>query len=200
VTERAETGRPAAAISRPIAFFKGFLRHPGVVGSIVPSSTFLARRLAATLCGAREVVELGPGTGAVTHALLEVLAPRARLLAIELDDEFAAMLEAEHDERLIVHRGNATQLAAVLARHGLHRVDAIVSGIPFSTMHAEAGRHLLQQVWSSLRPSGTFIAYQLRGDVARLAREVMGAPHVGFELRNVPPLRIYSWRKAGHRK
>jgi phosphatidylethanolamine/phosphatidyl-N-methylethanolamine N-methyltransferase len=195
VIERAETGRPATAISRPIAFFKGFLRHPWVVGSIVPSSTFLARRLAATLRDARTVVELGPGTGAVTHALLEALSARARLLAIELDDEFAAMLEAESDERLIVHRGNATQLGPALARHGLHPVDAIVSGIPFSTMTAEAGGQVLQQAWSSLRPGGAFIAYQIRGDVARLARGVMGLPHTGLELRNVPPLRIFSWRK-----
>jgi phospholipid N-methyltransferase len=198
VTERAETGRPAAASSGPLAFFKGFLRHPGVVGSIVPSSAFLARRLAARLHDARRVVELGPGTGAVTHALLNVLSSRSRLLAIELDHDFAAMLAAESDERLIVHRGNATQLAHALNRHGIHPVDAVVSGIPFSTMSAEGGRLVVQQVWAALRPGGEFIAYQIRGDVARIGRDVMGTPQIGFELRNLPPLRIYSWRKPAN--
>jgi phosphatidylethanolamine/phosphatidyl-N-methylethanolamine N-methyltransferase len=80
-------------------------------------------------------------------------------------------------------------------QHGLHPVDAVVSGIPFSTMDEAAGRNVLQQVWSSLRPGGVFVSYQIRGDVARLARDLMGRPHTGIELRNVPPIRIYSWRK-----
>jgi phospholipid N-methyltransferase len=195
VTQRIETEQLASGASRPMAFFKGFLRHPRVVGSVVPSSTFLARRLAGALAHARTVIELGPGTGAVTQALLRVLSPRARLLAIEVDEEFAALLEADPDERLIVHRGSATQFAQALTRHGLHPVDAVVSGIPFSTMDAQVGRSVLQQVWSGLGPGGLFIAYQIRGDVARLAREQMGRPQVGMEVRNVPPMRIFTWRK-----
>jgi phosphatidylethanolamine/phosphatidyl-N-methylethanolamine N-methyltransferase len=195
VIERAETGQPGSGISRPIAFFKGFLRHPSVVGSVVPSSGFLARRIAQPVRGAATVVELGPGTGAVTHALLQSMSPRGRLLAVELDEEFAAMLEADRNERLIVHRGDAAQLAHALLQHGLHPVDAVVSGIPFSTMDEAAGRNVLQQVWSSLRPGGVFVSYQIRGDVARLARDLMGRPRTGIELRNVPPIRIYSWCK-----
>jgi phospholipid N-methyltransferase len=195
VFERAEAGQPGSSISRPIAFFKGFLRHPTVVGSIVPSSGFLARRVADAVQGAATVVELGSGTGAVTHALLRALSPRGRLLAVELDEEFAAMLEAECDERLIVHRGDAAQLGHALSQHGLHPVDAVVSGIPFSTIDEAIGRNVLQQVWASLQPGGAFIAYQIRGDVVRLARDLMGKPQTRIELRNVPPIRIYAWRK-----
>lgn len=195
--ERAETGQPGAGLGRRVAFFRGFLRRPGAVGSLVPSSRFLARRIAQAVQGATAVVELGPGTGAVTHALLRSLSTRGRLLAVELDEEFAAMLEADCDERLIVHRGNAAQLAHALSQHGLHPLDAVVSGIPFSTIDQTAGRNVLQQVWSALRPGGVFIAYQIRADVARLARDIMGRPRTGIELRNLPPLRIFAWRKPG---
>jgi phospholipid N-methyltransferase len=193
--QRAETGHAQSAVSRPMAFFRGFLRHPRYVGSVVPSSVFLARRLAGAVRGARTVVELGPGTGAVTQAMLRVLPARSRLLAIELDEDFATMLENVADERLIVHRGNATQLSQAVARHALHNVDAVVSGIPFSTIGTQRGLQVLEQAWASLQPGGVFIAYQIRGDVARLAGGVMGAPRTAIELRNVPPLRIYSWRK-----
>jgi phosphatidylethanolamine/phosphatidyl-N-methylethanolamine N-methyltransferase len=195
VTGRAETGQAASRINGRMAFFKGFLRHPLAVGSLVPSSGYLARRIASALRSARSVVELGPGTGSVTKAMLEALGPHARLLAIELDAEFAGLLDADPDTRLIVHQGNATQLAQVVGMHGLQQVDAVVSGIPFSTMPALTGRAVLAQVWSALRPGGTFIAYQIRADVARLARGLMGRPRVGVELRNVPPMRIFAWRK-----
>jgi phospholipid N-methyltransferase len=192
--ERSEQAQ-SSGINRPIAFFKGFLRRPRDVGSVVPSSPYLSRRIAKALRGAHHVVELGPGTGPITHALLHVLPSHARLLAIELDPDFAALLEAEPDDRLMVHRGNATELTHALARHGIEGVDAVVSGIPFSTMGEATGTRVLQQVWDVLRPGGSFIAYQIRGEVARLALHIMGRPRMAVELRNVPPIRIYSWRK-----
>jgi phospholipid N-methyltransferase len=195
VTQRAGTGHAASQVNRPVEFFRGFLRQPAMVGAVVPSSTFLARRLADALRHAQTVVELGPGTGPVTHALLQVLPVQARLLAIELDPAFAAMLQAEADPRLLVHRGSATGLSQALAAHAIGQVDGVVSGIPFSTIGDAAGRSVLQQIWSALRPGGSFLAYQFRSDVARLAREVMGRPRMQFELRNVPPIRIYTWRK-----
>jgi phospholipid N-methyltransferase len=195
--ERPESERFASGVSRPMAFFKGFLRRPRDVGSVVPSSPYLSRRIADAVRGAHVVAELGPGTGPITHALLGVLPAQARLLAIELDPDFAALLEAERDRRLVVHRGNASELAQALTRHGMQHADAVVSGIPFSTMGEAAGRRVLQQVWDVLRPGGTFVAYQFRGEVARLALDIMGRPRMALELRNVPPIRIYSWRKPG---
>ena len=65
-----------------------------------------------------------------------------------------------------------------------------------STMEADTARRILQQVWTTLRPGGVFIAYQIRSDIARLAEPLMGRPRTALELRNAPPMRIFSWRKA----
>jgi len=56
-------------------------------------------------------------------------------------------------------------------------------------------------VWASLAPGGRFVAYQFRGHVARLERELLGRPDTEVELLNVPPMRVYRWRKPvdGHR-
>lgn len=180
-----------------LTFFQEFLRQPEQVGSVIPSSRFLEARLVrvAGIGQARLVVELGPGTGGTTRALLRALPQAGRLLAIELSPRFVERLRNSGDPRAIVHHGSAADLPAILAAHDLEAPEVILSGIPFSTMPAAVGRQILESVWSSLAPGGRFIAYQLRGHVAALGRAILGSPAVQIELRNVPPMRVYCWRK-----
>lgn len=190
--------RTAAADRRGILpFFRGFLRHPATVASIVPSSRFLTTRVAdvARELDARAVVELGPGTGCTTRALLGVLAREARLLAIDVEDEFISLLKGDDDPRLIAHLGSATMLRDIVARHGLPNPDLIVSGIPFSTMGADDARRICEQIWTSLAPGGSFVAYQFRAHVAHYARPWMGDATVCWEWLNIPPMRVYRWTK-----
>jgi phosphatidylethanolamine/phosphatidyl-N-methylethanolamine N-methyltransferase len=196
------TARKNAPTSRPqgngaLAFFLGFLRNPNMVGSLIPSSRFLERRLvqAADVGSARLVVELGPGTGGTTRALLAALPANAKLLAIELNARFATMLRAERDPRLIVYEGSAADLADVRSAHGLGEADAVISGIPFSTMPPELARRIMSEVWASLAPGGRLVAYQVRSRVADYGRETFGEPQLQYELRNAPPIRIYVWRR-----
>lgn len=180
-----------------LAFFQGFLRHPHLVGSIIPSSRFLERRVVdvAAIANARLVVELGPGTGGTTRAILDALPQGSKLLAIELDPEFVALLSSEPDPRLIVHQGSAEQISEALALHGLPKPDVVVSGIPFSTMPVAVGKRIVSEVWSCLAPGGRFVAYQFRDRVALLGRKLIGRPKIEVELLNAPPMRVYHWRK-----
>ncbi|TVQ33200.1 MAG: methyltransferase type 12 [Wenzhouxiangella sp.] len=184
---------------RGIDFFRGFLRSPEQVGSIIPSSRFLERRLIdmAGLAEARCVVELGPGTGGTTRAILEAMRPDARLLTIELDPQFSAILEEIGDPRLAPHTGSAADLQAILDQHGLPAPDVVVSGIPFSTMPNEVGTAIIEAIRDSLAPEGKFLAYQFRGHVRRLGEPILGQPEVALEVLNVPPMRFYRWRKNG---
>src|SRR5688572_21668905 len=104
-----------------IAFFLGFMRHPRLVASIVPSSRFLTRRLAGFVTSGRPqvVVELGPGVGGTTRALLEALPEESRLLAIEINPDFIPRLRSESDPRLIVHSGCAEKIRETLEQYGL---------------------------------------------------------------------------------
>jgi phospholipid N-methyltransferase len=184
-----------------LAFLQAFLRSPQQVASVIPSSRFLERRLVALadLARTRLVVELGPGTGGTTRALLKALPAEARLLCIELEPRFAALLRAERDARLVVHEGSAEDLQAILAQHGFAAPDAVISGIPFSTIPPLVGDRIIRAVHGSLAPGGRFVAYQVRGKVAELARPVFGAPDVTVELRNIPPARIFRWHSGGAR-
>jgi phospholipid N-methyltransferase len=182
---------------RRILFFQSFLKRPGMVGSVIPSSRYLERRIVqeAGLASARVVVELGPGVGGTTRAILRALPADARLLSIEINSDFVPALRAIGDARLTVHEGSALDIAGILARHGLGAPDVVLSGIPFSTMKPELGRAIVRAVSDALRPGGRFVAYQVRDRVEKLGREVFGPAAVQLELRNVPPMRVYRWEK-----
>ena len=168
-----------------------------MIGSVIPSSPFLERRIvgAAGIAHSRSVVELGPGTGGTTRAILRALPPRAHLLAIEINPDFVNYLKTYPDPRLDVYLGSAEDIRGALETLDHTRPDAVVSGIPFSTMPPEGGRKILREIWDCLAPGGIFVAYQLMNRVAFLEPRLLGDPHVQMELLNVPPLRVYSWRK-----
>jgi phosphatidylethanolamine/phosphatidyl-N-methylethanolamine N-methyltransferase len=151
----------------------------------------------ADLSRADVVVELGPGTGGTTRALLRQMKSRGRLLAIELNPDFAKLIEESvRDPRLIVHHGSAAAIPEALDQYGLGSPDVILSGIPFSTMNENLGLAILRSVHDSLAPGGRFVAYQFRDRVETLGRDVFGQAHVQREVLNIPPMRVYSWNKT----
>lgn len=188
--------RRAAVPNRPLEFLRGFLRNPKEVGSVIPSSRFLTKRVLS--CGrvseARVIVELGPGTGALTSQILRQMAPDALLVAVEINPTFARLLRREiPDPRLFVFEGSATDLERALAKAGVHQADLVVSGIPFSTMGRGQGFRTLQAARRVLGPGGRFVAYQFRSHVRRLAEPLFGPAEMHRGLWNFPPMRIYVW-------
>jgi phospholipid N-methyltransferase len=190
--------RQQSAPEHRIAFFQAFLRKPKEVGSIIPSSRFLMRRVVreARVDRARLVVELGPGTGGSTRALLRSMRPDATLLAIEINPRFARLIAISiRDPRLIVHVGSAEDITGALKAHGLPAPDVVLSGIPFSTMPKGLGLSVVREVHHVLAPGGRFVAYQVRDRVEILGRQIFGPARVQTELLNMPPMRIYRWEK-----
>lgn len=184
--------------NKSIDFFRGFLKDPRQVGSVIPSSRFMERKIIefSDLADARVVVELGPGTGGTTRALLRAMRPDARMLAIDLDSRFTEIVAAIDDPRLIAHTGSAADLGAILKQHGLLAADVVISGIPFSTMPVEVGQAILEGVRGSLSSGGRFVAYQFRAEVARLANPVFGDSSRSAPVPlNIPPMRIWQWIK-----
>lgn len=179
------------------AFFGEFFKHPLQIGSIIPSSRFLERRIveAAGVSSAKTIVELGPGTGGTTRAILRKMAQDARLLSIEINPHLHALVSRIKDERLIAHHGNAHELKEVISMYGLEPPEAVISGIPFSTMSHDSGSQILEAVSTVLAPGGRFVAYQVSKRVVSLNGFFPGPRRVEVELFNIPPLRVYRWEK-----
>lgn len=180
-----------------LVFIQEFLKHPLQIGSIIPSSRFLERRVV-EVAGAASVdaiVELGPGTGGITRAILRAMPPHAKLLSVEINAHFHKLVSEIDDNRLIAHLGSASELREIISEYGLPPPNAIVSGIPFSTMSRTTGSQVIEAVSSLLPPNGRFVAYQVNNHVATLCRPFLGSGQTSTEFLNIPPMRIFQWVK-----
>jgi phospholipid N-methyltransferase len=130
-----------------------FLRHPMLTGAIAPSSPRLAGTMTAGLGleRATSVVELGPGTGVFTEAVLALLRPEARLTAFEINPRLASSLRARFPQVDVV-TGSAETLP-------VEDVDVVVSGLAWTAMTADRQRRILDAVTAALAPNGRFTTF-----------------------------------------
>lgn len=179
------------------AFFSQFLKNPRQIGSIIPSSRYLEARImaAAKVAEAGTIVELGPGTGGTSAAILRSMGPRARLLSIEINAQCFAHVKRIRDPRFIAHYGSAADLQSILVQYDLPAPEAIISGIPFSTMTRAEGADIMQAIAAALAPGGRFVAYQVNRRVGELGDAALGKGEVAVEYLNIPPLRVFTWHK-----
>jgi len=125
--------------------------------------------------------------------------PGARLLALEVDPAFHRHLSRRLDDpHLILELASAEHLAESLLRHGLPSPDAIVSGIPFSTLPPQNAGRIAATVARVLAPRGRFVAYQVRTQVAACVSPHLGPPRVDWEWINLPPVRVFTWERGVH--
>jgi phospholipid N-methyltransferase len=179
-------------------FAQNFFTHPRMLGSIVPSSRFLIRRLLSTIdwTSARTIVELGPGIGNITTAILSRLSAQGRVIALDTNEDFVRSLKRTiHDSRFAVVNTSAERLNAVVAEHNGGPVDYVISGIPFSTMPEPIRRAVLGQVYEVLRPGGSMLIYQFSPAVRESAQEFFHDIRHEFEWLNVLPAHVFCCRK-----
>ncbi len=201
----ARTPRAADARAARRAFLAAVLRNPAKVGAVAPTSAVMGELLTRIVprSGSPVVVELGPGTGAVTGVIDDRLPPGARHVAIELDPEMATFLQRTHPG-LEVIEGDAVKLGALLAEHGVERADAVVSGLPWSLFDEDTQASILAQIAAVVAPDGAFTTFAYRhGLLLSAARRFRRALHETFEevlvtatvWRNVPPAFVYVCRR-----
>ncbi len=158
----------APSFAKRILFvIRAWWKQPADVATICPSSPYLTEHVADRDCirEASSVLELGPGAGGTTAAILKQMRPDSRLLAIEKVPAFGDLLDEIVDPRLATEIGDAVDLVCGLEKHGLGQPDVIVSGIPFSALPPTVAKAIVQSVHAALKPGGTFIAYQVRSDM-----------------------------------
>ena len=177
--------------------FQEFLRRPFAVGSAFPASRWLIKAMLAPVNWAEveSVVELGPGTGGFTRELLRRLPSHASLLAIDTGKPFIEKLTQEiPDSRLMAVHGEAENLSSILTASRIGRVDAIISGIPFSTLSPGCAQNIIASCELALKPRGRLLIYQMRCAVEGFIIDRFDDLQRGSEWRNIPPCRLY-WAK-----
>jgi len=181
---------------------------------VFPSSRYLATALLRPIdfWRTRTVVELGPGTGAVTGEILRRLGPDGKLFAIDINQSFIDHLSGScKDSRLIPVCGSATDLRSLLGRLNVGRIDAVVSSLGLTSMDHRTRTSIIREVCACLPTGGAMTQYQYvhacvghldiarlkfsRFDEARFLRRYFGDVTIGHVIRNFPPALVYTCRK-----
>lgn len=187
-------------------FLSHFRKNPRTVGAIAPSSQRLARTMldGLTLEPGMRIVELGPGTGAITGEIARRLSAGTSCLAIDIDPVFAARVAARWPQIDTVC-DRAERLIEILRGRNLLPVDHIVSGLPFASLPGGATGAIVAAIAAALRPGGTFTTFQYihayglppAMHVRRTLSGLMGTrPTFATVLGNLPPAFVIRWIKA----
>lgn len=179
-------------------FLQGFIKHPVMVGSIMPSSGKLIRKMLAPVdwSATKLFVEYGPGVGTFCRPILDRMAPDAKLIAIDTNLDFIRYLRHDiTDPRFAAVHGSAADVRSIVSDHGHAAADYVLSGLPFSTLPPGVGATIGAETHAVLRPGGAFLVYQFSPKVRDFLDPHFANIDHGMEWWNVPPAQLYwAWK------
>jgi phosphatidylethanolamine/phosphatidyl-N-methylethanolamine N-methyltransferase len=196
-------------------FLQESLKSLRSTAAVFPSSKYLTRALLSPVdfSRARVVVELGPGTGAVTTEILKRMRPDGTLYAIDNNMNFIRHLKRScNDPRMIAVHANAEHLLRELRSRGAYRADAVVSSLGLTSMEPAVRTSIVSQAWTCLRAGGVLTQYQYvvaragfvdlpnarvrKFDERSFLCGFFGEVRTKYVLRNLPPACVYSCKRA----
>lgn len=179
-------------------FLRSLVAAPRLTGAVAPSGRVLARAMAAAVdpANAGLVVELGPGTGPVTRALIERGLDRRRLVLVEYDPRFCRILESRFEGVRIIE-GDAYDLPHTLAEFGDAAIAAVVSSLPLLNQPPHRREKLIADAFALMGRAGVFVQFTY-GLQSPIPREVCANNYSAVRsrpiLRNLPPAFVWTYR------
>lgn len=181
-----------------IRFFKGMMQGPKTVGSIVPTSSITARKMASVINphSGLPVLELGPGTGAITKAILSRGVKPEKLVAVEYSTDFYEHLVRLYPGVNFIN-GDAFNLDKTLGSMKDQTFDSVVSAVPLLNFPMQARIALLESLLDRL-PAGRPVVQISYGPVSPIiARpDRYHIQHFDFIVRNIPPAQLWIYRRG----
>jgi phosphatidylethanolamine/phosphatidyl-N-methylethanolamine N-methyltransferase len=180
-----------------VRFIRSWIERPLTIGAVAPSSKMLARAMARYVDPHSDgpVVELGPGTGPVTAALVEAGVDPARLVLVEFNPAFCRILRARYPDATLV-QGDAYSMRRLLETLLLQPAAAVVSGLPLVTKPMRMRLRLIRDAFDLMLPGAPFV--QFTYSVASPLPRRLGGFTVEKSERiwmNIPPARVWVYRK-----
>jgi phosphatidylethanolamine/phosphatidyl-N-methylethanolamine N-methyltransferase len=178
-------------------FIRSWIEKPLSIGAVTPSGKVLARTMASFVDPSipGPVIELGPGTGPVTEALVEQGVDPSRLVLVEFNPEFCRLLRTRYPDATVV-RGDAYALHRVFGRMLSQPAAAIVSGLPLVTKPLKTRVRLLREAFRLMQPGAPFVQFTY-AVMPPIPRALAGVSTEASERiwMNVPPARVWVYRK-----
>jgi phospholipid N-methyltransferase len=184
----------AAEQSSAALFARNFFKYPSMLGSIVPSSRFLVRRLMRQIDWerARVLVELGPGVGTITREVLKRMRQDAVLVVIELNHEFVEHLRNTiRDPRVRIVHASAAHVLSIVAEQGVAPADYIISSLPYSLLPVALRKEIIAASRQVLRAEGSMLVFQFNRRVLPHLKSHFSSVAVSLFLLNFLPVLIF---------
>jgi phosphatidylethanolamine/phosphatidyl-N-methylethanolamine N-methyltransferase len=180
-----------------VRFLRSWIEKPLHMGAVMPSGRVLARTMASyvDIKSTGPVVELGPGTGAITSALIEHGVDQKRLVLVEYNPGFCALLRDRYPQAKVV-QGDAYTLRDSLRNVLSAPASAVVSGLPLVTKPMLTRLKLIREAFAALAPGAPFV--QFTYSVAPpIPKSLPGVSTEASERiwMNLPPARVWVYRK-----
>lgn len=181
-----------------VRFLRSWIEKPLHMGAVMPSSKLLARTMAqyVDVNSKGPVIELGPGTGAITNALIEHGVDQKRLVLVEYNPGFCALLRDRYPQAKVV-QGDAYALRASLDKVLDAPASAVISGLPLVTKPMLTRLKLIRDAFVALAPGAPFV--QFTYSVAPpIPKSLPGVSTEASERiwMNLPPARVWVYRKG----
>ena len=193
--ERAVSSTDVTPFEEQWRFLLGLFARPRNVGAIAPSSPELARAIAEQIDPDREgpVLELGPGTGVVTAALIARGVAPERITAIEFDAKFVDLV-AQRFPRVQILQGDAFDLDATLGVDGVPRYAGIISGLPLLNHAPERRQALIENALARLVPGAPYVQFSYGLTPPIPAPQGCEVSRAAVIWKNLPPARVWVYR------
>lgn len=179
-------------------FFRGFVEHPRMVGSIIPSSRSTIDKMLAPVkwdeC--KLFVEYGPGVGTFCQPVLYRLPRDGELLVIDTNPLFIDYLKKTiTDSRFHAVLGSAEDVEDIVHALGHEKADFVLSGLPFSTLPEGVGPAIVEATYRVVRSGGAFLTYQFSTVARDLTARYFERVDTGFTWLNIPPCLLgWGWK------
>jgi phosphatidylethanolamine/phosphatidyl-N-methylethanolamine N-methyltransferase len=181
-----------------VRFIRSWIERPLSIGAVTPSGKILARTMARYVDPNSDgpVVELGPGTGPVTEALVEAGVAASRLVLVEFNPTFCRLLRARYPEATLV-QGDAYGMRRLLETLLLQPAAAVVSGLPLVTKPIGMRLRLIRDAFDLMLPGAPFVQFTY-SVASPLPRRLGGFTAEASERiwMNIPPARVWVYRKT----
>ncbi|AIQ54759.1 class I SAM-dependent methyltransferase [Paenibacillus sp. FSL R7-0331] len=182
-------------MNQHLLFLQRFMKSPKNVGSVAPSSRFLAKKMVNQVDWdeVKAVAELGSGTGPITRYIQSNVNRNASVFLFETDHVMRTKLRLSYPG--FSCHANATRLVDTLNQKNIIYLDCIFSGLPFFNFERELRDTLMNQIVQALKPGGMFIAFQYSLQMKKQLSEHFIIEDIKYVPLNVPPAFVYVCRK-----
>lgn len=166
------------------------------IGALTSSSRYVVEDVVRKIGPEHKyIVEYGAGDGIITKEILKCLPSNGRLVALELNKDFIQELKNIHDPRLVVMEEDVVGASREPNIFGLPRIDAVISGIPFTLFTSREREAVIRNTHALLSPNGIFVVYQYSPLVFSILKKFFNEVRISFEPRNFLPYFIMRARK-----